>query len=217
MIKIKTITLPDFDFVNLTVLAVSCSIGSTTAYGFLHWGFTAVSLLWLIFLSGNKRKIFIFGLLAGLSAGFIHKKLDDHNNSAIPRHDTNISGILFCNDSRITQVKNLPPLKIVNCKFSTDERKFDVAAIFPEGCKIFYADQFHISGRLYPARPAGILLHENDQGNSFLPPLYGDRPLLIVDNIHSRKSCKAFLLPFLRLREILLKQLLSGIDDEVIS
>ncbi len=217
MIKIKTIPLPDFEFVNFTVLAVSCSIGSTVGYGSLHWGFAAASLFWLLFLNCNKRKIFIFGLLAGVTAGIIHKTLDDYNKSAIPDHDTNISGVLYCNDTRVTRLENLPPLKIVNCKFSINQRQFDVAAIFPKECKPFYADRFHISGRLYPARPAGILLNENAHKNSFLPPLYGDRPLLIVEKIYSRESCRAFLLPFLHFREILLKQLLSGIDDEVIS
>ena len=217
MIKIKTIHLPEFEFTNFTVLAISCGIGSAAAYGSLHWGFAAASLIWLLFLTDYKRAVFIIGLLCGLSAGIIHKNIDDHNKSAIPRSDCNISGVLYCNDTRVTRNEHLFPVKIINCRLTLDDRSFDVATIFPENSRIFYAEQFHISGRLYPARPAGILLTGNKDQEEVLPPLYGDRPLLIVDDITSRTTCRAFLLPFLRFREILLEKLLSKLDDPIIS
>lgn len=204
----KQLLKKNLDLRQSTVIAIASGIGGAAGFGLLPWYTIFIPLLALPFLKRRHQIAGMIFLLIALLSGILHSCADSRSRNTLPDRTSLISGTLRCVDRRISAVPILPEPKLVNCEITSGDLSITLPAILPQ--KTFYGDTFAFSGILEVPKVAGLLC-SNGEITGELPPLYGDRPRLIVKELLPQKADFSLLRQIFRLRDHLIRHLISGI------
>lgn len=205
-----------YNFRQSTLVAIAAGCGAAAGCGMISFYYLIFPVCFLIFL--NKRQIAIAAtvFLLCLASGIFWHVSYRKQLSVLPKYAEKLSGTLVCTDTRISNAGNLPELSVVNCRVQSNGSEFDAAVIFPHNSEIFYNRRFSFQGKYYPPQPAGLICR-NGKITGEYPPVYGDRPLVIVDSAELEQESFSFMKYFFQCREIMLNRLLYGIKNQRVS
>lgn len=195
-----------------TVIAVAAGLGAAGGYSLIPW-------YWMLIVPAimpllKKRQIIcgIIAFIIALGSGIIQLYLNQKARSSLPSRPSLIHGEIRCIDRQLSRRPELPAKKVVSCEVISDGKTFETAAIFPDNRQVFYGDTFTFSGIYNPPQSAGLRCENGDIAEEY-PPLYGDRPLLIVKETSPKMPSFSLLRGIFVCRDFLLKYLLSDIKS----
>lgn len=197
-----------------TLIAISAGLGSAVGCGLLAWYFLLLPLPVLYMLNRKQLLITAGVLLSALLSGIINYHISQAAADKIPHQKAVISGKVTCTDTRTAKSKFLTPPAIVTCRVDTPDASFDAAVICPENINMFYGDCYRFSGKIHPAQNAGLICRDNQISGEY-PPLFGKRPLLIINEMSPEETPFSIMRIFLDCRNILLSRLLERIRNPV--
>jgi len=206
--------LPTIEIRRSTTAAIAAGTGAAIGYALIPWWWIFPAIFFAVLLP--RRRLIPFGiwLILCLTCGMIHYHIDNARTAALPRKAKRISGEIVCIDRRTTAVESLKNPTAILCEIHSPDGKFEATVIFPRNHRqVEYGDKFHFDGRYFPAKPTGITF-DGDNFTEKIPPLYGDRPLILADKIEPPWERETrFFRPFFICRDALLEILLSDVDD----
>ncbi len=210
--SISKIPFPRLKFSRLTTLAIGSGIGAAAGYGILPLVYLIPVGILFFLLASPKRIYFLIAFVLCTASGSFYKYRENIAAKYIPSTGT-ITGELRCTDRRTSALPTLEPPNVLNCQIEYDGKAFDAAVIFPpEQKRVVYGERFRFTGKIFPATPMGIRF-DGSKFTETVPPLYGNRPLLRLENAEKLPSGISFFTPFFWLRDKLLSRLLNHVEN----
>lgn len=195
-----------------TLIAVAAGIGAAVGCALLPWWVLLLLLPLTVTLDRGQLTAAGVAFTVCLLSGIIQSAVADKEKARLSGHDAVVSGTAVCFDRRASALEALPRPATLNCEIRCGGETFPAAVIFPGKERIFYGDRFTFTGKLRFARPAGLLCRDGKITGEY-PPLYGDRPLLMIDRYSRDGHAFSLMRPFFLCREFILGKLLSHVGD----